>query len=103
VYSENALMILSQPQDYTGELGSTATFTVEAQGEGLTYLWQSNATGEWAKTTFASSKSATLSVKITTARDGKQYRCVVTDANGKTYTETMTRPKAFTVNDYKNK
>ena len=27
----------------------------------------------------------------------------VTDRNGKTYTETMTRPKAFNVQDYKNK
>jgi hypothetical protein len=26
----------------------------------------------------------------------------VKDRNGKTYTETMSRPKTFTVNDYKN-
>ena len=27
----------------------------------------------------------------------------VTDRNGKTYTETMVRPKAFNIADYKNK
>ena len=79
-----ALTITSQPQDFTGELNSYATFTVEARGEGLTYLWESYDGTKWGKTNFATSKTDTLKVKITAVRDGKQYRCVVTDANGNT-------------------
>ena len=49
-------------------------------------------TGQWSHFFTATASSASSTVVIS-----------VTDANGKTYTETMTRPKAFTVNDYKNK
>ena len=49
-------------------------------------------TGLWSHYFTATASSASSTVVIS-----------VTDANGKTYTETMTRPKAFTVNDYKNK
>ena len=38
----------------------------------------------------ASSATSTVTVKVT-------------DRNGKVYTETMTRPKAFDINEYKNK
>jgi hypothetical protein len=38
----------------------------------------------------ASSPTSTVTVKVT-------------DRNGKVYTETMTRPKAFNINEYKNK
>ena len=34
-----ALTIIAQPEDYVGPLGSTASFTVEASGSGLTYQW----------------------------------------------------------------
>ncbi|MBO4670449.1 MAG: calcineurin-like phosphoesterase C-terminal domain-containing protein [Bacteroidales bacterium] len=48
-------------------------------------------TGSWPHFFKATASSATSTVTIT-----------VTDRNGKTYTETMTRPKAFNVADYKN-
>ena len=49
-------------------------------------------TGLWSHYFTATASSASSTVTVT-----------VTDGNGKVYTETMTRPKAFTVNDYKNK
>ncbi len=78
------LAIVGQPEDFTGPIGTYATFRVEATGEGLTYQWQSYTGSKWVNNNFASSKTDTLSVKITAARDGAQYRCVVTDTKGET-------------------
>ncbi|MBO4670263.1 MAG: calcineurin-like phosphoesterase C-terminal domain-containing protein [Bacteroidales bacterium] len=49
-------------------------------------------TGSWPHFFKATASSATSTVTVT-----------VTDRNGKTYTETMTRPKALSVADYRNK
>ena len=76
--------ITLQPADFTGALDAFAQFHVEAAGTGLTYKWQSNTTGSWADTSFATSTTDTVSVMITAARDGKQYRCRITDGAGNT-------------------
>ncbi len=49
-------------------------------------------TSKWSHFFKATASSATSTVVVT-----------VTDRNGKTYTETMSRPKTFNLNDYKNK
>jgi hypothetical protein len=78
-----ALVITGDITDYAGPLGSTATFTVEATGEGLSYQW-------WVKKPTATgfSKSSitrpTYSVTLTEARNGNQVYCVATDAYGNT-------------------
>ena len=77
------LTVLNDLADYVGPLGSTASFTVEAEGDGLSYQW-------WVKKPSASkfSKSSitgpTYSVTLTEARDGNQIYCVVSDAHGST-------------------
>ena len=83
---EDSFAITAQPQDYTGAVGGVATFTVKATGTGLTYKWQysDNNGGKW--TDSASNTSATATCKITAARDGRLYRCIVTDANGNSLT-----------------
>ncbi len=78
----DAISITGQPTDFTGPLNSYATFHVEAAGTGLTYQWQSYTNGKWVNNSFATSRTDTLRVKITEARDGAQYRCVITDASG---------------------
>ncbi len=94
------LTIIAEPEDYAGPIGSVASFTVAAEGEGLAYQW-------WVKSRTATkfSKSsitaATYSVTLTEARDGNQIYCVVTDAYGatvQTSTVTMTaaEPLALT-------
>lgn len=79
-----AIYITAQPQDYTGPVGNTATFTVTAVGVGLTYRWQyyNPNTGAWANTTVSGYRTPTISVPITTGRNGLQYRCMITDTNG---------------------
>ncbi|WP_242946133.1 InlB B-repeat-containing protein [Anaerostipes sp. 992a] len=82
------LTITSQPRDYTGEVGETAVFTVEASGESLRYQWQfSNDDGaNWRNSSQSGCKTSTISVPITEARNGQKYRCVVTDGNGNSVT-----------------
>ncbi len=82
------LSITTQPKDYTGKLNSTASFTVAAVGEGLTYQWQvSDDNGKtWSN---SSVKTAKYSTKLTAARDGRQVRCIVTDAEGSKATSNV--------------
>ncbi len=78
------LAIIGQPADASAPLNETVSFRVEAVGEGLSYQWQSCSGGRWVNNSFATSQTDTLSVKVTDARNGAQYRCVVTDAAGNT-------------------
>ncbi len=78
------LAIVTQPVDYTGAVGDTAVFTVEAQGEGLTYQWMySNNQGRsWTKSTQPGYNTAEVSVELKAFRAGQLYKCVVTDVSG---------------------
>jgi len=79
-----AFKILTNPADCKEKVGDNAEFTVEAQGEGLSYQWQyQNATSnKWFNSSMAGADTATVSVPVTNLRDGQKYRCIVTDAKG---------------------
>ena len=87
---EKEVMITSQPGDYTGEIGTKATFTVVAEGNGLTYQWQYQNGGKttWQNSSQSGCTTNTLTVPITEARDGQKYRCIVTDAGGNSITSS---------------
>ena len=70
--------ITGQPQDVTTEDGKTATFTVAATGDDLTYQWQKHVNGTW--TNLSGETAATLSIPATLADNGSEYRCVIKDA-----------------------
>ncbi|MBR6835056.1 MAG: leucine-rich repeat domain-containing protein [Oscillospiraceae bacterium] len=80
--------INAQPEDYTGAIGTKAVFTVYASGEGLTYQWQykSPSSSKWVDSTKDGYDTASMTIKVTEAREGQMYRCVVTDCNGYTVT-----------------
>ncbi len=87
-----SLSITTQPKNYVGAAGSTATATVTAVGEGLTYQWYFANPGA-ASFTKSGNKTATYSATLTTANSGRRMYCVITDAHGntaKTNTVTMT-------------
>ena len=96
------LSITSQPQSVSAAVGATAKFTVAAAGKAtLTYQWQSrkNSSGSWANSGLSTAKSATLTVNVTAGLDGYQFRCIVTDGNGKkVYSDaaTLTIPLVIT-------
>ena len=84
-YVESAIKITAQPVDFVGLVGETATFTVTAEGEGLTYQWEFSQDGgaTWQK---VSSTTDSLSVEFKTSRLSYEYRCVITDAEGNSVT-----------------
>lgn len=90
-----AITITKQPVNATIPVGGTATFTVEATGEGLTYQWQwQSASGSgWSNSGLPTANSPTLEVPATEDRNGQGYSCLITDANGnqvRTYAVTLT-------------
>ena len=83
---QTELKILKQPENVTAEAGEKAYFAVTADGDGLKYLWQyrTSASGAWVSATQSSATAAALTVSVTEAKDGYQYRCIVTDQYGNT-------------------
>ena len=76
-------VITGQPQGVTAPAGETASFTVIADGPGLTYQWQiCTPGGRWEDCNLTGYGTPTLTVAASGSRDGEQYRCVVTDAGG---------------------
>jgi len=78
------LKITAQPSSVRLAKGKTATFKVVVKGTGLKYQWQfrKNAKGAWKKATGTGNKTATFKVPVTAAKNGYQYRCVITDKYG---------------------
>ena len=84
-----ALNITRQPVDYVGAAGSKASFTVEAEGEGLSYQWYVKNPGS-SRFSKSSITKASYSVTLTEANSGRQLYCVVSDAYGnKAQTNTV--------------
>lgn len=89
VYTEAAVLgileITEQPAVGYGFIGSIAKFTVKLSGTaGVKYQWQyrRNETANWTGTTMTGYNTKTLTVDVTAARNGYQYRCLLTDAFG---------------------
>ena len=84
-------VITSQPKSVTMAEGVTAKFTVKADGA-TSYQWQyrKNSSGSWTDSGMSSSKTATLSIPATSARNGFQFRCAVKNASGTTYSSVVT-------------
>jgi uncharacterized repeat protein (TIGR02543 family) len=81
-----SLSIVTQPENYFGQIGDVCNLTVIAEGEGLTYQWQVYKSGVWKNTSLAGNKSSTMSVELLESRDGMQFRCVITDKNNESVT-----------------
>ncbi|MBO4476713.1 MAG: InlB B-repeat-containing protein [Lachnospiraceae bacterium] len=78
----------TQPKNTSVQVGNVAKFTVVAIGKApLKYQWQSrkNSSAEWTNSGQPGAKTATLQVTATAGLNGWQFRCVVTDANGKSW------------------
>ncbi len=86
------LVITADPIDYTGPVNSTASFTVAAAGENLTYRWEyrTSENGAWTPVSAASGKTANYSLTVKARHDGYQYRCAVSDGNAIAYSDIAT-------------
>ena len=74
--------LINEPDDYYGRPGDTATFIVEAEGANLSYQWLCRAPGASNFEYLTGETSSTLRVEMTSASNGAEYRCFITDANG---------------------
>ena len=97
--------ITAQPQNRSAAVGATAKFSVTATGTGLKYQWQYKyPDGSWTNSGYASGKTAALSFTVQAKYNNMQYRCVITDANGKKTTSsavTLTvKPKITSQPEY---
>ena len=74
-----------QPISQSVKTGEVAVFSIGASGAGLKYQWQySNDGGKsWRNSGASGNKTASLKVTTKAGYTGLQYRCVITDANGK--------------------
>ncbi|MBQ1386756.1 MAG: hypothetical protein IIY75_08150, partial [Erysipelotrichales bacterium] len=80
-------VIIEHPKDQSGEQGQPVSFTVVAEGEELTYQWyyRVSNTAKWSKSTAACANTPTYTIPAdwaVKARNGYQYRCVVSNKMG---------------------
>ena len=80
-------VIMEGPTDVQTTAGKRAFFEIKAEGTGLTYQWwwrRSSTSEEWLK--YEVGKNARLEITPNDSWDGFQFRCVVTDQNGRQVT-----------------
>ena len=86
LYKRTPLAINTQPTEQKKASGYVY-FTVGAQGDSLKYQWQWSADGKsWGNTTLSGYNTNKLRVGVSTATNGRSYRCVITDSHGGTLT-----------------
>ena len=78
----NNIKIVDQPVDKTVEEGMTTSFTVKAEGEGLSYQWQYKQAGSTTWSDWSGQTKTTLKVGYLEKRNGMSFRCIVKDASG---------------------
>lgn len=71
--------ITCQPKNQNIAIGAMATFSIEASGPGLTYLWQSSSDGGNIWADISSATSSSYSVTASNSNNGNTYRCWVID------------------------
>ena len=76
------ITIVSQPESFTGLVGSTVKFKVAAQGEKLNYQWQLKKGSKWADLSSGGATTSEMTIKADSSKNGKTYRCVITDNKG---------------------
>ena len=82
--ASNALEILVQPSNQYADDGQIVAFNVVASGEDLSYLWQvSNDNGAtWRDAASVGYDTSCIYFTANVNRNGRLYRCVVTNSNG---------------------
>lgn len=89
--SSGSIVITAQPVSVSVAAGATASFTVSATGDGLSYQWQELPAGNGSAWTPVSGETnASLSFTAAAARNGSKFRCVLKDSSGASKATTAT-------------
>ena len=87
----SAPTIGTQPASQTVTKGNTATFSVAATGEKLSYQWQQSTDNGHSWTDISGANAATyITAATTTSMNGYQYRCVVSNSAGSVTSNAVT-------------
>ena len=80
--------IYTHPQNVTVPYGSSddVYFSCSAGGIGLQYQWQYDSGSGWQNSNAEGAQTQQIRMTANRSRDGYQYRCVITDQNGKQLT-----------------
>lgn len=80
--------IAVQPVNKSVSAGSKAEFTVNATGQGLSFMWMVSTDGgkTWKETNMSGDYSNRLVVPVVKSRNGYRYRCLIIDRNGRILT-----------------
>ena len=93
----SAPTIGTQPASQSVIVGQTASFTVEATGEKLSYQWQQSTDSGQSWTDIGGATDATYTTEATTtSMNGYQYRCVVSNSAGSITSDAV----SLTVNEH---
>ena len=76
------VVISTQPENYYGTVGGTASFTVAASGDQVTYQWQCSTDDGETWSNISGGTSTTLNVPIQASVNGNLYRCIAKDYMG---------------------
>ena len=83
--------ITTPPTNQSVTAGNTATFTVAASGENLSYQWQQSTDNGQSWTDISEANAATYTTAATTtSMNGYQYRCVVINSAGSVTSDAVT-------------
>ena len=101
--TKSITVITQHPENQRVNDGSSATFTISATGDNLTYQWQQSADNGVSWTDINGAKSSNYTTETTTMdMSGYQYRCIVTGAGGSVTSNAATLTvKAIPVTDVK--
>ena len=97
--SESDLAITEQPVSQNQVAGKKVSFSVTAEGNGLTYQWEYLRpwSTRWMKSGLSSAKTSTLSFTMSSAYDGIMFRCVVSNDSGKSITSYIVNAILFEI------
>ena len=91
ILSVVTILITRQPSSIIVLPNASASFSVEAKGEGLVYQWQYLApnTTEWVVSGATGRNSPEVSFVANIGLSGFMYRCIITDTNGNSITSEV--------------
>ena len=92
LYVDRLPIITVQPENTVVGMNKKTTISVAAQGEDLVYQWfyMDSDRGYWCKCTTSGNNTAILTVKGSENSQDRRYRCKITNAYGKAYSDTVT-------------
>ncbi|MBQ2310152.1 MAG: immunoglobulin domain-containing protein [Erysipelotrichales bacterium] len=91
VKSSSKPVITTQPKSVSVANGTTVKFTVAAtKAQKYQWYYRTSSSGTWAKSSTTGATTNTLTVEAITARNGYQYRCIISNDVGSTTSNTAT-------------